>query len=212
MSSVHFQGAVLIDCIVDWFAHWIYTTTVACVTPAGNIQNILPAAQDLESMPDEVYKSLIQAYMLGYRLLAPKFTAHIHEALVATLKPSLLGHDKFYNLVNFAFDVIPEDRLILQWLVDHFSSETSNGLPVNPTTEESLPLAFLRRVMHSLAQLHNTNCSKASKGYYAGHNYQISYEAERCYQYPKEDGKCISAQCRKKHMTWNAETCLGKFS
>lgn len=96
---------------------------------------------------------LVQAYSLGERLLAPAFRRDINNLFVAMFTPC---HPRDWQpAVKYAFANIPNDRVILQFLVNVFCRDWD---PVEDCEDDQLtllvfPAEFTARVMMRYAYM-----------------------------------------------------------
>jgi len=131
---------------------------------------------------------MVKAYLLGDRLLAPKFRRQVHNNLVSALYLAHCKVTNYWDLITFVFNHVPEDRMILQLLVDQFRSERKEI-----TKADLPPASFMRRVIHEYQE-----------------RWPIPI-CSRCYQEHEdnEEEEC----CRYHwHMKWNAKTGYGDFA
>ena len=107
--------------------------------------------------------TILQCYVLGDRLLTPDFkrSANSEFAIWQFNNISEIHLLDFYDLVSFAFEHIPENRPILQLLVDVFCHRwgqleyvKNEALGMEEVEGElQLPDNFKRRVMYKLMEL-----------------------------------------------------------
>lgn len=145
---------------VEMFAEWLYTQATLWEED-GWLENF----ESDPGVTTESYRyheslATLQAFVFGDRFLAPAFRAVAMDGF-ALLGMDPDSTDEFYHLVVYAFDNIPADSIMLQYLVDRFC-EIWNGFS-NDTPPKGLPEVFLFRCLRRFAETRDMDSDSYSK-------------------------------------------------
>jgi len=195
--------------IVSLFVEWIYSRRIAWTLDTGELclvpSYILDRTRietDYKSLfklitnePNELFITLLKCYILGDRLLAIEFRQQAIKRIIACMKASIRPRD-FFEFVQYAYKYIPQDRPILQALVDYccdgIGFQAEHLICDREDIYHNLPEDFKRRVVFRYTEMMG--------------RFQSKYD--RCYEHEDDDNK---DQCKSLHMIWDAKISLARF-
>ncbi|KAJ8111028.1 hypothetical protein OPT61_g6273 [Boeremia exigua] len=94
----------------------------------------------------------VLAYALGDRLLAPAFRKAINNIIVSSRPMSGVTIATLMPVYSYAFANIPDNRPLLQFLVDDFCENWIEEFDTDSDVLHDLPPAFLARVLRRYSQ------------------------------------------------------------
>ncbi|KAH7094591.1 hypothetical protein FB567DRAFT_574567 [Paraphoma chrysanthemicola] len=147
--------------IFNVFVEWLYkgdvpTTAWAWLTVA---QHPNPSASE-PNIEFDFLLTILKAYVLGDRLLSPHFRSaswsrFLRHAFWIRPGHDDLGASNFYRLVLYAYQSIPCQSVVLQWLADALCLHWSHAddKPEHLVAQKNLPSTFLLRVMRRYSEV-----------------------------------------------------------
>ena len=172
--------------------HFIYTQTIP--NDVNEFSNLIERPNDgNNAWTWDTPWACINAYILAEQISAPAFGAAINNYLVNEWHGGLceLNSGGKQDLIARAFDYIPKDRVIMQFLVDDYChTDWDDG----ESDEGKLPVGFYARCMRRLREMVNALYDDPDT---------------RCYlEHGNEDEK---KACLKLHMRFDSEVGHGYF-
>ncbi|KAH7389337.1 hypothetical protein DE146DRAFT_680219 [Phaeosphaeria sp. MPI-PUGE-AT-0046c] len=177
---------------VDIFIHWLYT---------GHLPHARDASAWKDLLKDErvsIYTTLMIAYSFADRFLVPELQRTLHNSLVDYFDVYRYASPCLYltpELANQAFEIMQEDRPVLQLIVDNYCRNSATCCDRGRKLVD-YPPAFLARTTRRMWELYEDAKWPQSSG-------------ERCYYEHLDDAE-ISA-CGKLHMRYDVERGIGIF-
>jgi len=159
--------------VVRLFVHWLYTKTI----PATSWYVVWSPIIDRSLKPgmydawvQEVFIVLIKAYVFGDKFLATGFRQDVHRKFSNLLSGYCLTLPGGCQVIEYAFNNVPSDRVMLQHLVDDYCSQWDETQldHVSVRIPKWLPRAFPVRVERRFAELRSmiNNVGNRSRCYY----------------------------------------------
>lgn len=187
---------------VNLFVHWLYTQVLP--GPSSEDWARITQTEDTKGQPELIY---IDAYVFGDRFVALEFRREIHEAFDFWLQGWYLWYDDSALSIATAYLSVPSHLPLRQQLVDvycknwaYYSHEVW-GKDIAPAfssrIQNSLPTAFLVRVMKTLHELRSKNTCEVRK--------------MRCYIDHTLDADKEYCGTRHMHMKYDEEEDYGYF-
>lgn len=178
---------------VTLFVHWLYYQEI----PTSRQDWVrLSLVYDSSYWADACIHICIRAYGFGDRFVIPAFSRASNN-LIAQQNPTRYYFDPLGRIsIEYAFETIPLDRVILQRLVDWYCEcwrATSDHF--DATTLASLPDEFLRRVMGRLHESKTMTMAEVLK--------------KCCYLEHASDEE--KKECGALHMRYDQEHAIATF-
>lgn len=141
--------------LVNIFVTWLYTQRLPASLREWRVS--LGFRPEYNTIDDDfiIFDLCFQAYEFGDRCLISEFRRCINNSIIDAMPESYLQTEPFYRLVIHAFEYIPENREILQFLVDRYVDRydgVDDGDEVIKM-QKDLPRAFLIRVMRRYSEI-----------------------------------------------------------
>jgi hypothetical protein len=182
--------------LVTLFVHWLYTKQVPQDVQEWIHMEIVEYVEEFQE--DQLIHACIKAYAFAHRFDISGFSRAINNCFAKTMEDVICycAWASGRSLTKWAFENIPQDRVILQRLVedycDHYQSANA---AYKAGAMEELPMAFLRRTIHHLHGL--SEMSVVAKG------------KVRCYLEHASDEE--QKACKALHMRYDKETEVAFF-
>lgn len=184
--------------LVNIYSHWLYHQslldpssedwiTVLDPTSAATCE---PATLDTR----DCFFGQVKAYSLADRILDPNFRSAINEVVVRDNSYALSFTTFINRIIDWAFENIPSDRPILQFLVNRFCEKWVHALDKvdDVRSLRTVSPEFTARVMRRYAELRRSSTPKHRYACYLEH---ISDEEKK--------------ECKKPHVHYDPETDYG---
>lgn len=155
----HSAQTVTSVCTVSLFVYWLYTHKLPDVKENGyDWQKIFPLDMTFEA-ETELHKACLQlcvtAYAFGDRFLVPHFRRIANNTFLELTKCPLSDEPVDHQLISYAFENIPAERILLQYMTDDYcgcwQDEDTNHY--SGEAIKDLPAQFLRRLPSSFIEL-----------------------------------------------------------
>jgi hypothetical protein len=191
---------------VNLFDYWLYMQQIPYDLLENEWEHILELEDNTTAttITQAHLTTCIKAYALGGRLVAPVFLQHVNDRFTQfySQHQGYLAAER-YPLVELAFNNIPLERIVLQFLVDHHCTHSWFWGPTEgednqvdmSALEDHLPHRFLLHTMKRQKELDTMTAGE-----------RFIYQ---CYREHASDGE--KSNCKAKHMRYDALVDFGFF-
>lgn len=178
---------------VNIFVHWLYTQGIPRFENKTHWDSILEYPKNKASSKHVL--TLLKAYVFGDRIIAPAFRLAMNNAIADYYPIAIETPEPIVAIVQYAFDNIPPDRVVLMLLVNDFCQHWKEKLDKNNETLKLFPQQFVFRVMRRLSVIYHMTPEERAKNYCA-------------HEHKSEE---MRKRCRDLHMVFDKERDYGHF-